>query len=143
MKTVKLILLVFISLVYSREISAQKKGHVANHHQNHPHRHHPKIVKRSPYHPNKIVVYHPHWHKDFSYNRRWVYFPKYNLYWDNWRNHYVFLNGNIWVSQPQAPAFIINLKLNQEKNIELKEDMDDVDDIYKDNTKHQEENKPE
>lgn len=143
MKTIRLILLVFISLVYSNEFLAQKKGHGGNHHQNHPHRHHPKIVKRSPYHPNKIVVYHPHWHPALSYNRRWVYFPKYNFYWDNWRNHYVFLKGNSWVSQPQAPPFIINLKLNKEKNIELNEDLDDVDDIYKDNTNHQEENKPE
>lgn len=113
------------------------------HHPHHPH--HPGtkvIVKRSVYRPHKVVVFHPVWRPTYTYNRRWIYFPTYNVYWDNWRNHYVFFNGVIWVSQPSAPAIIVGKNLEKEKHKELKEDTDDVDDIYKDNDKHKEEIKP-
>ncbi|MEO6303554.1 MAG: hypothetical protein ABIP51_10300, partial [Bacteroidia bacterium] len=72
----------------------------------------------------------PHWRPNYAYNRRWVFFPKYNLYWDNWRNHYVYLNGVVWVSQPTPPPVIVNVNLADEPNQELSEDKDDVDDVY-------------
>ena len=112
-------------------------------HRAHRHHHGNKvIVKRSVYRPHKVVVYHPAWRPKYAYNRRWVYFPKYNLYWDNWRNHYVFWDGTIWLSQPAAPPIIVGKDLEKEKHQELKEDTDDVDDIYKDNKQHKEEIKP-
>ena len=143
MKTLKLILLTLFVLISTPEMIAQKRGH-GGHGGHHPHRRENKhvVIKRSPYRPHKVVVYHPYWHKNYAYNRRWVYFPKYNLYWDNWRNHYVFWNGTIWLSQPTAPPVIVNVNLENEKKAELKEDEDDVDDVYKDNAKHKEEIKP-
>src|SRR5688572_18174757 len=81
---------------------AQKKGHKGG--KAHRHHHHgPRkvaVVKRSPFRPAKVVVYRPVWGPKHYIHRRWVFFPKYNLYWDNWRNHYVFWNGSIWFSQP-------------------------------------------
>lgn len=114
------------------------------HHQKHPHHPNKKVVvvKRSPYRPAKVIVYHPYWRPKFAYNRRWVYFPKYNMYWDNWRNHYVFWNGIVWISQSETPPIIVNVPLEKEKHQELKESDDDTDDIYKDNNQHKEEIKP-
>lgn len=142
MKTVKLIALTIVMLINTSVILAQKKGHRGG--GRHPHRgkNHVVVVKRSNYRPHKVVVYHPHWRPKYAYNRRWVFFPKYNLYWDNWRNHYVFYNGTVWLSQPTAPPVIVNVNLENEKNVELKEDEDDVDDVYNSNTKHKEEIKP-
>ncbi len=139
MKTFKYIIPLFIFLCISSDFFAQKgKGH--GHRRGH--RHAKVVVKRSPYRPAKVVVYHPYWRPKYAYNRRWVFFPRYNFYWDNWRNHYVFYNGGVWVSQPTAPAVIVNVNLENEKNVELKEDEDDVDDVYQNNTKHKEEIKP-
>ncbi len=139
MKAIKFITLI-LSLFISTTFFGQKgKGH--GHHHHHGNKK-VVVVKRSHYRPAKIVVYHPHWHPAYAYNRRWVYFPKHNFYWDNWRNHYVFYNGGVWISQPTAPAVIVNVNLEKEKNVELKEDEDDVDDVYINNSKHKEEIKP-
>lgn len=98
-------------------------------------------VKRSPHRPAQAMVYHPHWRPHHTYHHRWVFFPRYNLYWDNWRNHYVFWNGAAWISQSQAPPMIVNVNLDQEKSAELKEDEDDVDDVYRSNENHKTDHK--
>lgn len=119
---------------------------MAQHHRPHHGRKHPGkkvVVRRSPYRPKKVVVYHPVWHPKIACNRRWVYFPKYNIYWDNWRNHYRFWNGTIWISQPSPPPVIVNVNLDEEKHHELKEDEDDNDDIDSSNETHKKEYKPE
>jgi hypothetical protein len=108
-----------------------------------PGHHHKVVVKRSVYRPAKIVVYHPHWGPKRAIHRRWVYFPKHNIYWDNWRNHYVYWNGTVWFSQPTPPPVIVNINLDNEKQHELKEDDDDTDDVYKSNDSHKTEYKPE
>lgn len=132
--------LIIVSLLaFGTKLSAQKGHKHAKHH----HKHHPGkkvVVRRSAYRPAKVVVFHPVWRPKYAYYRRWVFFPKYNLYWDNWRNHYVFWNGTIWLSQPTAPAVVVNVNLENEKSKELKEDDDDTDDIYKDNEVHKKEN---
>ncbi|MBC7696600.1 MAG: hypothetical protein H7141_14280 [Burkholderiales bacterium] len=97
---------------------------------------------RSVYRPANIVVFHPHWHPAYSYNRRWVYFPRYNFYWDNWRQGYYYMNGPAWVFKTTPPPVVINVNLEKEKNYELKEDEDDLDDVYKTNDKHKTEFKP-
>ena len=142
MKTLKTILLLSLLFISTNQILAQKRGHHGGGRHAHGGRNKVVVVKRSHYRPHKVVVYHPYWRPNHSYNRRWVFFPKYNLYWDNWRNHYVYWNGTIWLSQPTAPPVIVNVNLENEKTVELKEDEDDVDDVYKDNTKHKEEIKP-
>lgn len=107
------------------------------------HRRHGRVVvvKRSPYRPAKVVVFHPGWRPAYSYYRRWLFFPKYNLYWDNWRNHWVFWNGTIWISQVTAPPVIVNVNMASEKNYEMKESDDDNDDIYNSNNSHKTEYK--
>ncbi|MBA2611683.1 MAG: hypothetical protein H0U95_06925 [Bacteroidetes bacterium] len=140
MRTIKY-LIIIISLFVSTNFFAQKgRGHG---HGGHRGRHGKVVVvKRSSYRPAKIVVYHPYWRPKYAYNRRWVYFPRYNFYWDNWRNHYVYYNNNVWVSQPTAPPVIVNVNLENEKSVELNETDDDVDDVYQNNSKHKEEIKP-
>lgn len=125
-------ILVITCLLFATQLSAQRNGH--------GHRKHKRtkvvVVKRSPYRPAKVVVYHPHWRPAYAYHRRWVYFPRYNFYWDNWRNHYLFWNGSIWLSQPTAPAIVVNVNLDKEKSVELPETEEDEDDVYKLNDAH-------
>ncbi|MBL7919258.1 MAG: hypothetical protein JNJ40_03025 [Bacteroidia bacterium] len=140
MKTIKFIFCITFIFLSSHFFAQKGKGRGHRHH----HHGHNKVVvvKRSPYRPAKVVVYHPYWRPKYAYNRRWVFFPRYNLYWDNWRNHYVFYNGGVWVSQPTAPPLIVNVNLENEKSVELREDEDDVDEVYQSNNKHKEEIKP-
>lgn len=140
MKPLNLIIAVVITLFFSNKVLGQKRH---GGHRHHPYRHGKTVVvvNRSPYRPHKVVVYKPYWRPYYAYNRRWIFFPKYNLYWDNWRNHYVFYSGAGWVSQPTAPPVIVNVNLDKEKNYELKEDEEDVDDVYKSNETHKTEYK--
>jgi hypothetical protein len=106
------------------------------HHKHRParnHHHHPHVKHRSQFRPAVVVVYRPHWAPQREIHRRWVYFPKHRLYWDNWRNLYFYPNGAVWVSSPGLPAHLIHLKLEEEKYKELKESDDDNDEIYLDN----------
>ncbi len=109
----------------------------------HPHHGAKVVVKKSIYRPAKFVIYHPFWGPKRAYNRRWVYFPGHNFYWDNWRNHYVFWNGTIWVSNPSPPPTVVNINIDNEKHYELKDSEDDEDDVYKTNDTHKQEYKPE
>lgn len=149
MKPIKLLIAIslFISMATYAQKGHGKGGHGKGHGPGHGHKHGGPgkvvVVKRSNYRPKKVVVFHPGWHPNHSYNRRWVYFPKHNIYWDNWRNHYVFYNGAAWVSQPTAPPVIVNVNLEKEKHYELKDKEDDDDDIYKGNDNHKSEFKPE
>ncbi len=142
MRTIKIICLA-ISILISTANFAQgrhgggKRGGHGNHRGNgHRNGHKVVVVKRSPYRPHKVFVYHPVWHPKYAYNRRWVYFPKYNFYWDNWRNHYRFWNGTIWLTQTAPPPAVININLSTEKHYELKDNDDDNDDIDVGNNDH-------
>ena len=149
MKTIKTIVLAICILLGTNHAFSQK-GHGKDHGGKGGHGGHHKqggskiIVKnghhgnrvKSVYRPSKMVVYHPHWHPEHSYNRRWVYFPRYNFYWDNWRQGYYYMNGPAWVFKTSPPPAVININLEKEKNYELKEDDDDFDDVYKTNDKH-------
>lgn len=148
MKTIKKIaLLVTVCLINFTFGAYAQKGHP-----HHPHRgkaahpHHPHkgaVVRVSPFRPHKVVVYHPHWGKRYAFNHRWVFFPKYNFYWDNWREMYVYRNGAVWVSNVMAPPAIVNINIENEKHYELKETEDDNDNIQDLNDTHQKEYKPE
>lgn len=131
-------MLLFLSI--SLELNAQRNPRHGNRG-----RHHKKVVvvKRSPFRPARVSVYYPRWRPTHAYSRRWIYFPKYNLYWDNWREHYVFWNGKAWLSQAAVPAVIVNVTLENEKSTELKEEEDDEDDIYRANSDHKSSYKPE
>lgn len=144
MKTVKSIILILsVLLLGTNSTFSQKGGHghggrhgkgtkvvVKNNH------HGGRVIVRSRYRPAKIVVYHPHWRPNYGYHRRWVYFPRYNFYWDNWRQGYYYRNGAVWIFNTTPPPVIVNINLDKEPNYELKEDDDDVDDVYKINDNH-------
>lgn len=130
MKALKIILLSVCLLLSIVGFSQRGYGH--GHHNGKK-----VVVHRSHYRPRHVVVYHPHWRPAYSCSRRWVYFPRHNFYWDNWRNHYVFYNGAVWVSQANVPTTIVNINLQNEKTVELNDTMDDVDDVYKMNNQHQ------
>lgn len=87
------------------------------------------VVKHSRFRPRHVVVFHPRWHPRLTCNRRWVYFPRHNFYWDNWRNRYVFYSGTVWVSKAQPPSTVGNINLADEKFYELDEADDDNDAI--------------
>jgi hypothetical protein len=147
-KIISIVITVF--LLGSNNLIAQRGGghHGGGHHGGgaRGYRHGPRakvVIKPSPFRPAKVVVYRPMWGPKYYIHRRWVYFPKYNIYWDNWRNHYVFWNGSIWFSQPSPPPVIVNVNLENEKHYELKENEDDADDVYKGNDTHKTEYKPE
>lgn len=94
------------------------------------------VVKHSAYRPNKVIVYHPKWGSRNAYYNRWIFFPHFNFYWDNWRGQYVYRSNNSWVSSIAAPAFVVNINLEKEKQYELRENNDDNDDIYYNNDEH-------
>lgn len=135
-------LMIVCLLMATSQLFAQKKG---GHHHRHPraNRHAKVVVRRSLYRPAKVVVYHPYWGPKRSIHRRWVYFPKYNLYWDNWRNHYYFYNGSVWISQATPPPVIVNINIDNEKHYELKEEEDELDEVNEHNSSHQSEYKSE
>lgn len=137
----KIVLLVTgIVLLGTGKIFSQKKG-------GHHHHHHPGpakkvvVVKRSPFRPAKVVVYHPYWGPKYNHHRRWVYFPGYNCYWDHWRAKWMFWNGTMWMIQAATPPVMVNVNIQNEKHYELKEDEDDNDDVYNNNNSHKEEYK--
>lgn len=94
------------------------------------------VVRRSVYRPKVLVVHHPIWSPKRAFNRRWVFFPHYNLYWDNWRNIWVYRQKTVWVTTVVRPAFIEKVNLENEKAVELKENEDDIDDVYYSNEAH-------
>ncbi|MES2568284.1 MAG: hypothetical protein V4565_15530 [Bacteroidota bacterium] len=151
MYTIKKILLITIILFGTTVNALAQKGrghgngnHNGNHRgtkvvvkQRNPHHNHVRV--RSPYRPAKVIVYHPHWRPNYGYNRRWVYFPRYNFYWDNWRQGYYFMSGPTWVFNATPPPVVVNVNLDKETNYELKETEDDMDDVYRTNSEHQKE----
>jgi hypothetical protein len=147
MKRLKRSLLFTLLLVVSAAltVSAQKGGkrHAHAHVHKGPRGNKVVVVKRSPYRPRKVVVYHPVWAPKVTIHRRWVFFPKYNMYWDNWRNCYVFWNAGVWVTQASAPPVVVNVNLENEKHYVLKEEEEDIDDVYKNNDGHKQEYKSE
>jgi hypothetical protein len=128
MKNLITIWILFLLITVGTSFSyGQHRPHAHRPAANHPH-HQP--VHRSHYRPATVVIYHPHWAPHREFHRRWVYFPKHKLYWDNWRELYFFYNGTAWVSSPGLPPHLVHLKLENEKHKELKESVDDDDEIY-------------
>lgn len=72
------------------------------------------------------MVYHPHRAPQKVFYRRWVYFPAYNLYWDNVRELYVYRKGTAWVKSVAVLAFVINVDLGTAKHEGLPEKSDNL-----------------
>lgn len=58
-----------------------------------------------------------HWGPNLAFHRRWVFFPRYNFYWDNRNNYYVYANNGIWMTSPTPPPVVVNINLSDEKNM--------------------------
>ncbi|HEY1038115.1 MAG TPA: hypothetical protein VGF30_01845 [Bacteroidia bacterium] len=122
-------------LLQVNPLSAQK-GKKHGHHNHHNNGKTVMVVKNKPYHHYHKKVYHPVWRPYHGYYRRWVYFPHYNFYWDNYSNMYVYWGGGVWMRTANPPPVIINVNLSKEKHYELKESDDEIDDIYGGNANH-------
>lgn len=95
------------------------------------------VVKRERYpHHRRVIVYHPVWGPRLTYHHRWVYFPRYNFYWDNVRRVYVYRNNNVWVVNAAIPIFAVRVNLNAEQKVELPDRDDSVDNIQNQNSEH-------
>ena len=106
---------------------------------------HPKnkvvVVKSKKHHVGKVKVYRPHWAPRASFMNRWVYFPRHNFYWDNFRNVYVIRTGTVWVTSKTAPKEVETVDLSKEKSIEMSEENDTQEAIQDRNDEHQAEYK--
>lgn len=124
------LLLVILQTNYSL---AQKKGH------HHPHANKKVVVVHKG--PKKVYkhrrhVYHPHWGPKIAFHRRWVFFPRYNFYWDNYNNFYVYRANGVWINSVNPPPVIVNVNISDEKKYELDEPNDSVSDVQKNNDEH-------
>ncbi len=142
-KSIAFATLVFLLSVVNSYSQKEKRGY----HRNHIKRvHHNKVVVhrhygnygRSQYRPNRIRNFRPMWAHNRNYHRRWVYFPAYNFYWDNWRQMYVYQNNTVWYVNSTPPPTIVNVNIENEKHYELDAKEDDLDSIYKSNATHSE-----
>lgn len=95
-----------------------------------------RVVVVSKYRPATVVVYHPYWGPKYNFHRRWIYFPRYNFYWDNWRQVYFYWDGVMWVNAATPPPVVVNVNIENEKHYELKDTEDDIDDVYNTNETH-------
>jgi hypothetical protein len=80
--------------------------------------------------------YHPKWHPRHDFARRWVYFPRYNMYWDNSRSVYVYSSCGRWVANPEPPRVALNVNLSAERFVELGVDLDVRNDVFELNSQH-------
>jgi hypothetical protein len=85
---------------------------------------------------HKVVIFHPVWGPRLAYHHRWVYFPRYNFYWDNVRRVYVYRSNNVWIVNETVPACAIKVDLNAEQKVELPDQADDNDSIQDQNSEH-------
>jgi len=99
------------------------------------------VVKNKNHHARNVIVYHPHWAPRASFNHRWIYFPRYNFYWDNLYNVYLIRRGTIWVTSTIVPVEIKKVDLVNEKKVELSEENDSQNSIQDKNAEHQTEYK--
>lgn len=91
------------------------------------------------YHGTKVYypkVYYPVWAPSVAYYRRWVYFPEYNFYWDNYSGVYVYWTGFFWIRTVSPPPFVINVNISKQRKYVLDEQYDDFDNVYHRNYYH-------
>jgi len=86
--------------------------------------------------PREERRYHPHWCPRHEIERRWVYFPRYNMYWDNYREVYVYNTNGRWESYQEPPRVAVNVNLAQEKFVELGLEFDSRSDAFSLNVRH-------
>ena len=87
------------------------------------------VAKTKRHRARKAVIYHPYWTTKLAFKNRWVYFPKYNFYWDNVKRVYVIRTGTIWVVSKNKPQEVKDINLENEKILEIDGKYDDQDDV--------------
>ena len=95
-----------------------------------------RYYNRSAYRPHNFHNYRPIWAHHHNYNRRWIYFPQQNFYYDNWRQVYFYRTNNRWQMNAALPSSFVIINLEDERHYELADDEDDMDRIYINNNKH-------
>lgn len=120
--------MIIISLIASKGL-AQPKGLVVKE------RRHDKVVVVKNRH--RAVVYHPRWAPRVRFYHRWVFFPRYNFYWDNFHSVFVIRTGAVWVTSTTTPKEVENVDLSKAKKVELSEENDAKDSIQDKNDDHQ------
>ncbi len=140
MKTLSKTSIIFLFCIFIAITSAYGQNKVVVAKEKHP-RNKVVVVKGNKHHIGKVKVYHPHWAPRANFKHRWVYFPRHNFYWDNFRNVYVIRTGTIWVTSKTTPKEIENIDLSKEKSIELSEEYDTQEAIQDKNEEHQTEYK--
>ena len=76
--------------------------------------------------------YRPYWADDYDFVRRWVFFPRLNIYWDNYSNVFVYMHHNRWRISTRLPGFYFNVNLLNEPLFEVEENYDSEDGYYDD-----------
>lgn len=110
-----------------------RKGKPEKRKPHHVERHHHR------YEQERAACYYPKWHPEHRLERRWVYFPRFNIYWDNYRSVYVYLNRGRWVLTSNRPQVIVNVNLPYERYYEVDDDEfegDDYDRVFIYNSRH-------
>lgn len=129
MRTVKyflLLTLVFIALSGKTQDLPKVEG---------SHRYKAKVVRKKP--PvKKTKIYHPAWGPKFTFRNRWLYFPRYNFYWDNVQNVYIIKRGNAWVVLNSKPKEVEKVDLVTERIVELNDEENKTDAIQEKNSEH-------
>lgn len=106
-----------------REDRGRKHGKHRPHYEEYRHgKHHHKH--------REVVYYRPKWHPECRMERRWVYFPKYNMYWDNYNDRYAYCDRGRWVVTRRVPQVVVNVNLARERYYELEEEYDERDNVF-------------
>lgn len=93
----------------------------------------PKIIYPAYRYNRPVVVYRPIWSPDYTFVRRFVFFPRINLYWDNIASVFVYNNGGRWISSTRLPSLFVGVNISLEPMFEVEEDSQGSNDGFSDN----------
>lgn len=93
----------------------------------------PVVACHDHYHVARPVSqYRPYWASSYDFVRRWVFFPRLNIYWDNYSNMFVYLHHNRWTVSNRLPRVFVSVDLLSEPLFEVEEDYDSEDGYFDD-----------
>lgn len=120
MKTIAVIITMIPILCYSQR-GHNKGNHGGNNGKHFKNNSHPiAYYKESNHHHKRKGP--PYWAPAHGYKHRYVFFPEYRCYYDNFSGKYIYRRGPIWVTSINLPTFMFNVSLA--RKIEL--DIDNV-----------------
>jgi hypothetical protein len=76
--------------------------------------------------------YRPYWSSEYDFVRRWVFFPRLNIYWDNYSSVFVYMRHNNWKISSRLPGIYVDIDLLSEPLFEVEENYDSEDGYYDD-----------